>query len=150
MSESMTHSRSVYTVLHIRDEANIGATYLTAYLLCKFLRERDPSVLVSDAIAKRWLQRHGGIHVKTLINSAGHLELLWGDQIRIHAAEGITAENMSQWMPGTHHVSVSARTCQTWMSKDWSTSGKLYLPESVGVLQILTSGVSLFLHYFTG
>ena len=103
----------------------------TPYLLGKFLRDRDPSVLATASIAKTRLELHGGIRATKRIESAIHLELSWGGCIRSECAEDITADGLSYWMLATHNVTVSKRTCQTWMDRDWSTSGKLYRPEAV-------------------
>ena len=103
----------------------------TLDLLGKFLRDRNPSVLVTDSIARRWLESHGGIRAAKRIESAIHLELSWGDCIRSDCAEGITADGLSYWMLATHNVTVSKRTCQTWLDRDWRTSEKLYRPEAV-------------------
>ena len=69
---------------------------------------------------------------ETRVDNAGHLELLWGDRIR----EGpetcrMSPQALSQWMLLSLHVSVPARICQTWLSRDWSTSGKLLVSEQV-------------------
>ena len=41
------------------------------------------------------------------------------------------ADTLSKLMLLSLRVSVSARICQTWLSRDWSTSGKLLLSEAV-------------------
>ena len=97
----------------------------TSYLLCKFLRERDPPLLVTDAIARNWLLSHGGIRVAQRIESAIHLELSWGDCIRSDCTQGITADALSYWMLATHNVAVAQRTCQTWLDREWRASEKL-------------------------
>ena len=59
---------------------------ITAYHLCKQLRQRDPPVYVSDGVAKQWLskQRIGEV---TVLN-CGHMETRYGDRIRArHGAE---------------------------------------------------------------
>ena len=86
---------------------------------------------VSDSIARRWLESHGGIRATKRIESALHLELSWGGCIRSDCAEGITADELSYWMLATHGVSVTKRTAQTWLDRDWNASDKLYRPEAV-------------------
>ena len=104
----------------------------TAYLLCQALRKLSPPILVSDAIAGRWLRDHGGVQVKSKADSAGHLEMHWGARIREHlAGGGIEPGALANWMLTTLGVSVPTRVCQTWLTRDWASSGKLLLCQDV-------------------
>ena len=38
---------------------------------------------------------------------------------------------LAAWLLNKHHVSAPVRVCQTWISKEWSSSGGLYSPEAV-------------------
>ena len=86
---------------------------------------------MSDSIARRWLESHGGIRATKRIESALHLELSWGGCIRNDCDEGITADGLSYWILATYGVSVTKRTAQTWLDRDWNASDKLYRPEAV-------------------
>ena len=62
----------------------------TAYLLCQALSKLNPPLLVSNAIAGRWLRDHGGMHVHSGEDNAAHLERDWGARLREHlASEGM-------------------------------------------------------------
>jgi len=66
------------------------------------------------------------------VDSAGHLELFCGQRVRNDAAaQALDGEALAKWLRNEASVSVSARTCVHWRSKDWSTSGKLLTPESI-------------------
>ena len=96
------------------------------------MRERQPPLLVSDAIAKRWLQEYGGVWVVSRVENAAHLELRWGDRIRQDPeARSMGAPALAHWMHVGRNVLVPVRVCQTWKSRDWSTSGKLLVCEDV-------------------
>ena len=99
--------------------------YPTAFLLCKALRRRQPSVLVSDGIAKRWLERHGGVRVQSRIENAGHLERDWGSNIREHFTADADPAVLATWMLTECGVSVPSRVCQSWLTRDWATAGGL-------------------------
>ena len=62
------------------------------YLRAKYLRDRQPSVLMTDSLANKWLELHGGIRAETRIRSAIHLDLSWSACIRGNSAEDITAD----------------------------------------------------------
>ena len=79
-----------------------------------------------------WLQKYGGQASVKNIDSAGHLELYYGQRIREDAtAKALDAEALSVWLRNKASVSVAARTCQHWRSKDWSSSGKLLTPDNI-------------------
>ena len=46
----------------------------TPYLLCKALRQRDPPVIITDAVAKQWLAKYAGKEDLVQVNNAGQLE----------------------------------------------------------------------------
>ena len=48
---------------------HLGQDHPTAYLLCQALRKLQPPVLVSDAIAGRWLRVHCGINVRSKVEN---------------------------------------------------------------------------------
>ena len=98
----------------------------TAYLLCQALGKLSPPLLVSNAIAGRWLRDHGGITGRFNVDNAAHLERDWGSRIREHlAGEGIEPGALANWMLTTLEVSVPARVCQAWLARDWASSGNL-------------------------
>ena len=101
----------------------------SAYLLVKALRNREPAVYISDAVARQWLKQHFNL---SSIENAGHLESRYGDLLREHIKQHpLDAAGVSQWLAGQHQVSVFARICQHWFAKDWSSSGMLMTPEAV-------------------
>ena len=63
-------------IRHIAQEHN------TAFKLCKYLRSRDPPVFVPDGVAKHWLRRYSSTAARVYVDSAGHLELQYGDLLR--------------------------------------------------------------------
>ena len=54
--------------------------HATAYRLCQALRAQSPAVYCSVSIAKQWLKKNGT--KLQCINTAGHLELMFGARIR--------------------------------------------------------------------
>ena len=60
------------------------------------------------------------------INSAGHLELKYGDRIREHAeAATLEAAELRVWLRTVLKVDASEQTCKTWRVRSWSTAGRL-------------------------
>ena len=117
----------------IRDR-QLAHAHPTAFLLCKALRNFEPPVLVSDAIAGRWLRDHGGINIQSQVDNAAHLELRWGARIREHlAGAGIEPAELAKWMRATLAVSVPTRVCQAWLNRapPWPSSGALLVPDAV-------------------
>ena len=78
---------------------------------------------VSDAVLKQWFQRYFDAEP---INSAGHLELKYGNRIREHAeAASFEAAELRVWLRTVLKVDASVHTCQTWRVRSWSTAGRL-------------------------
>ena len=65
---------------------HLGQEHPTGLLLCKALRRLESPVLVSDAIARRWLRVYCGINVRSKVENAVDLERDWGSRIREHLA----------------------------------------------------------------
>ena len=103
--------------------------HATAYKLCAALRFESPAVYCSDGIAKQWLKKYGS--VLQCINSAGHLELHCGGRIRENDKALLDAPELKVWLQTTLLVEASVSTCQTWRTKEWSTSGKLLSIDAV-------------------
>ena len=61
---------------------DLAKTYATAYKLCKELRERDPSLFVSDGVAKQSFLKFSGQGDLTIVNNAGQLETWCGESMR--------------------------------------------------------------------
>ena len=59
------------------------------------------------------------------IDTAGHLELHCGSRIRENDKTSLDAPQLRVWLQTELLVDASVSTCQTWRTKDWSTSGKL-------------------------
>ena len=104
----------------------------TPYRICGALRSKTPPLYVSEPVLKAWLREYGGQPALAQVNSAGHLEVWYGDRIRADAAaRAMDADALSVWLRTQAAVSVSTRTCSTWLGRDWSSSGKLVSREAV-------------------
>ena len=89
---------------------HLGLEYPTAYKLCKALRQREPPLCVTDAIARVWLSRYArGVEVQNIEN-AGHLEMLCGDRIRSEAPADLTADALAAWLLKELSVSVRVKS----------------------------------------
>ena len=84
-----------------------------AYKLGRALMGCTPPVYASDGVLKEWLRRYFDC---TPVNSAGHLELRYGDSIRT---------DLRVWLRTTLKVDASERTCETWRIREWSTAHRL-------------------------
>jgi hypothetical protein len=104
--------------------------YPTAFKLCAALRLRVPPICIDDSIAKEWLRQYGGQRDVVSVHSAGHLELLHGDRIRMVMPMN-SADGLASWLLSELKVLAPARICQYWLSKDWSSSGKLLTMDAV-------------------
>ena len=101
----------------------LAAQNPTAYRLNKVLKERTPPLYVSEEVLKRWFLRYFDAEP---INSAGHLELKYGDRIREHAeAATLEAAELRVWLRTVLKVDASEQTCKTWRVRSWSTAGRL-------------------------
>ena len=90
----------------------LAAQNPTAYRLTRVLKARTPPLYVSDAVLKQWLLRYFDAEP---INSAGHLELKYGDRIREHAeAATFEAADLRVWLRTVLKVDASEQTCRTW------------------------------------
>ena len=110
----------------------MGQEHPIDFLVCQSLRRLEPPVLVSRAIAGRWLRVYCGINVRCKVENAADLERDWGSRIRQHlAGEAIEPAALANWMLLTLEVSVPTRVCQTWLTRDWASSGKLLVCDAV-------------------
>ena len=101
----------------------LAAQNPTAYRLMRVLQARTPPLYVSDAVLKQWLLRYFDAEP---INSAGHLELKYGDRIRENAeAATFEAADLRVWLRTVLKVDASEQTCRTWRVRSWSTAGRL-------------------------
>ena len=67
----------------------------TPYRLSRVLKARTPPLYVSDAVLKQWFLRYFDA---VPINSAGHLELQYGDRIREDAeAKSLQTADLRKW-----------------------------------------------------
>ena len=74
----------------------LAAQNPTPYGLTRVLKARTPPLYVSDAVLKQWFQRYFDAEP---VNSAGHLELKFGDRIREHAeAVSFEAAELRVWL----------------------------------------------------
>jgi hypothetical protein len=102
----------------------------TPFTLARALRERAEPLYVPDGILRQWFQKFQG-DLKS-VYSAGHLEGFYGHRIRADAPqEDVTAITLRAWLRSELSVSVSVKVCETWLTKDWSSSGGLYTAEVV-------------------
>ena len=99
------------------------------YKLGQALRSQTPAVYCSDGIAKEWFKKFGA--ELQHINTAGHLELICGVRIREHDKASLQAPELKVWLQTELYVDASVTICQTWRTKDWSSSGKLLSIEAV-------------------
>ena len=101
----------------------LAAQNPTAYRPTKVLKARTPPLIVSDEVLKHWFRRYFDA---VPVNSAGHLELMYGDRIR-EDAEAVTlqAAELRVWLRTVLKVDASQQTCQTWRTRSWSTAGRL-------------------------
>ena len=111
------------------DIRHVAQEHNTAFKLCKALRLRDPPVFVSDAVAKHWLRRYSSSAALVYVDSAGHLELYYGDILRAQACSN--GEEVCKWLLAEHSVSVPVRVCIKWLTSDWSTSNRIMSADSV-------------------
>ena len=96
---------------------------LSKTLLLKVLKARTPPLYVSDEVLKQWFLRYFDAEP---INSAGHLELKYGDRIREHAeAATFEAADLRLWLRTILKVDVGEQTCRTWRVRSWSTAGRM-------------------------
>ena len=102
---------------------------MTASELCKALRSQTLAVYCTDGIAKQWFKKF--CTELQYINSAGHLELFCGVRIREHDKAPLQAPELKVWLQTDLYVEASASTCQTWRTKEWTSSGKLLSIEAV-------------------
>ena len=101
----------------------LAAQNPTPYRLTRVLKARTPPLYVSDAVLKQWFLRYFDAEP---INSAGHLELKYGDRIREHAeAATFQAADLRVWLRVVLKVDASEQTCQTWRVRSWSTANRL-------------------------
>ena len=96
--------------------------HATAYRLCQAFRLQSPAVYCSDGIAKQWIKKYGT--ELQYINSAGHLELMFGARIREDDKAQLDAPQLKVLLQTALSVDASVSTCQTWRCREWSTSGK--------------------------
>ena len=74
----------------------LAAQNPSAYRLMRVLKGRTPPLYVSEEVLKRWFLRYFDAEP---INSAGHLELKYGDRIREHAeAVTLPATDLRVWL----------------------------------------------------
>ena len=100
----------------------LAAQNPTPYRLMRVLKARTPPLYVSDAVLKQWFLRYFDAMP---INSAGHLELRYGDRIREDPeAATLEAAALRVWLRTVLKVDASEVTCRTWRVRTWST-GKL-------------------------
>ena len=87
----------------------LAAQNPTAYRLMRVLKARTPPLYVSEQVLKQWFLRY---FYAEPINSAGHLELKYGDRIREHA-EAVTLEaaDLRVWLRTVLKVDASQQTC---------------------------------------
>ena len=95
----------------------------TKYKLCQALKAHAPPVYCTDGIAMQWMKKYGT--VLQYIDTAGHLEIHCGSRIRENDKASLDAPELKVWLQTSLSVDASVSTCQTWRTKEWSTSGKL-------------------------
>lgn len=109
--------------------AEVAKERPTYFKLCKALRERDPPLYISDAVARQWLAKYGGQGALHYVLNAGHLESWHGNRVRESKPEDITdGTSMAPGLLQHPKVSTSARVCEKWLRTEWSGEGVLLTP----------------------
>ena len=134
--------RAVAGKIHVSSARDLQAQYGEAvhavamdnaseYKLSNALLNGSLGIEISAAVARYWLKHYfrGGQDVRE-VDSAGHLEFQFGDSIRSEAA-GKTAEQLRDWLLVRKSVRVHLRSCQHWLSRDWSTSNRVLCREDL-------------------
>ena len=76
--------------------------------------------------------KYGGQGQLRYVNNAGHLEIRFGDRIRAEAPlDGMAGPALATWLLQQCSVRADASVCQTWLTRDWSSSGMLRTPQAV-------------------
>ena len=109
--------------------AHLAQECKTAWKLCNTLSKRQPPIFVSNSIAKEWL-RDFGIGITKRIESAGHLEIEYGEKIREHMPFP-SSDDLSSFLCRELQIECAPHICRFWMDRDWSRSGILYSPTAV-------------------
>ena len=76
--------------------AHYAVEHPTPFKLCQALAKREHPICIDDSIAKEWLRTYGGQGALVPVNSAGHLELQYGDRIRANL-ENKTSAELASW-----------------------------------------------------
>ena len=113
------------------DARRLVAGDMTAYKLCVAFRRRSPKVFMSDSVAKAWLAKYGGVAAVQQVLTAGHMELWYGARVRAEFHGYLNASTLRPWLLEHCSVRASERVCQAWLSRDWSSSGKLVSVDAV-------------------
>ena len=134
--------RAVAGKIHVSSARDLQAQYGEAvyavamdnaseWKLSNALLNGSLGIEISAAVARYWLKHYfrGGQDVRE-VDSAGHLEFQFGDSIRSEAA-GKTAEQLRDWLLVRKSVRVHLRSCQHWLSRDWSTSNRVLCREDL-------------------
>jgi len=101
-------------------------------LMNHILPKLQPPVSISVPIADTWLKQHGGVLELKRVENAKHLETWYGARIREDPeARAMGSEALSIWLAKSLSVKATAITCQTWLTKDWSSSEKLLPAQAV-------------------
>ena len=88
----------------------------SAWHLRKFLLQHASPLSVSDSVLKQWLIAHNAD--VTQILSAADLDLRFGVTLRQH--EFANASQLQSFLAREFRVSAQERTCNTWLTTDWS------------------------------
>ena len=114
---------------------HLGQEHPTGFLLCKALRRLESPVLVSDAIAGRWLRVYCGINVRTKVDNAAHLERDWAiafaitSRMRVSNLEPLRTGCLPLWRypcplgcarPGSRVTGLRLASCS--YATPWSSS----------------------------
>ena len=79
----------------------LASEHASSYRLGRALKLRAPPVFATDAVLKEWFKRYLDADP---INSAGHLELKYGDRVREHVeTRSMDAAGLRVWLR-THGV----------------------------------------------
>ena len=95
----------------------------------RVLLKPNPPVSVSKGVLKRWFVLY--MNAKVILSSR-HLELECGGRIRGDGdACFMDPPRLREWLMKHCSVGASEVICQTWRTRDWSTSGQLKSVSSI-------------------
>ena len=104
----------------------LAAEHTSGYALSKALLISQTPVEVSVKVCRTWFQNY-----ITFVDSAGHLELQFGERIRTLDTPPSSGQELAFWLVTEHSVSAPARVCQKFLSTSWSSADRIMTPQAL-------------------